>query len=80
MMQASQIITAYSLVGQQEKNHAIPTISTPNHHTQHIATTSSSILNLNTHTILPTVVKKYICFQKYGKTAQAARCIESRII
>ena len=54
MMQESQIMTTYSLLRQQ-KQISIPTISAPNHHTQRIATTSSSILNLNTPTILPTV-------------------------
>ena len=49
----------------------ILTISTPNHHTQRIATTSSSRLNLNTPTILPLVGKEYMCFQKYGKTYPA---------
>ena len=61
-------------------NYSIATISTPNHHTQHIYTTSSSILNLNTPMILPMAGKYYICFQKDGKTSQAARCIKSRII
>ena len=36
----------------RKKNYIIPTTSTPNNHTQRIATTSSSILNLNTPTIL----------------------------
>ena len=34
-------------------NYCIPTILTPNHHTQHIATTYPSILNLYIPTILP---------------------------
>ena len=38
-------------------NHNISTISTPNHHSQLIASTSSSRLNSNTLTILPPVVK-----------------------
>ena len=38
-------------------NYIIPTISKPYHHTQRIATTSSSILNLNTPKILPPVGK-----------------------
>ena len=80
MMQASQTMTTYSLVGQQGKKNIIPTISTPNHHTQRIATTYSSILNLNTPKILPPVCKEYICFQKDGKTTQAVRCIKSRIM
>ena len=37
------------------------------------------MLNLNTTTRLPTVGKEYMCFQNDGKTAQAARCIKSRI-
>ena len=68
------------MTGDESNNaHSTPTISTPSHHTQRIATTSSSILNSNTPTILPTVGKEYICFQKDGKTAQSARCIKSRI-
>ena len=70
----------YSLVRKQETNHSIPTTSTPNHHAQRIATTSTSILNLHTPTILPPVGKEYICFQKDGKTSQANRCIKSRIM
>ena len=80
MMQASQIMTTYSLVRHQGGKYSIPTISTPNHHTQRIATTFSSILNLNTPTILSPIGKEYIYFQKDGKTAQAARCIKSSII
>ena len=80
MTQALQIMTTYSLVRQQEKNYTITTISTPNHHKQHIATTSSSILNLNAPTILFPVDKEYMCFQKDGKNAQSARCIKSRIM
>ena len=41
----------------KKQNYSIPTISTPNHHTQSIATTYSGILNLNTPTILPPVGK-----------------------
>ena len=41
----------------RKKNYSIPTISTPNHHTQLITTTSSSILSLNTPTIVPPVGK-----------------------
>ena len=66
-MQASEIMTTYSLVRQQENNYKIPTISTHNHHTQRIATTSSSILNLNTPMILPPVGKEYMCFQSMVK-------------
>ena len=79
-MQASQIMTTYSLVRQQKKKYSIPTISKPNNHTQPIATTSSSILNLSTPTILTLVGKGYMRFKKDGKTAQDARCIKSRII
>ena len=57
MLQASQIMTTYSIVRQQKKNYSIPTISASNHHTQCIATTYSSRLNLNTPTILPTFGK-----------------------
>ena len=42
-------------------NYSIPTISTPNHHSQRIATTSSSRLNFNTPTIL-LLVGKYCRF------------------
>ena len=57
-MQASHIMTTYTLVRQQKKqNFSIPTISTPNHHKQRISATSSSISNLNTPTVLPTVGK-----------------------
>ena len=64
----------------RKENYSIPTISTRNHHTQRIYTKSSSILNLKTPTILPPVDKYYICFKKVGKTAQATRCIKSRIM
>ena len=40
-----------------KKSYSIPTISTPNHHSQRMSTTSSSILNFNTPTILPPVDK-----------------------
>ena len=30
--------------------------------------------------MLPPVGKQYMCFQKYGEAAQAARCIKSRIM
>ena len=79
-MQASKIMTTYTLVRKQENNCIIPTISTHNHHTQRISTTYSSILNLNTTMILPKIGKEYMCFQREGKTDQAARCIKSRII
>ena len=36
---------------------AFPTISTPNHHSQHISTTSASILNLHTPMISPPIAK-----------------------
>ena len=80
MMQPSQTMTRYSPVRQQKINYSIQTISTPNHHSQRISSTSSSILNFNTPTILPPVGKEYMCFQKDGKTAQALRCIKSRIM
>ena len=51
-----------------KKNDSIPTISTPNHHSQRIASTSSSRLNLNTPTILTPVGKEYMCFMKEGKS------------
>ena len=80
-MQPSETMTTYSLVRHiKNKNYSIPTISTPNHHTQRIDTTSSSILNFNTPTILSPVGKECMCFQKDVKTAQAIRCIKSRII
>ena len=50
------------------------------HHSQRIATTYSSILNLNTSTILPPVGKEYMCFMKEDKSDQADRCNKSRII
>ena len=64
----------------RKQNYSILTISTLNHHTQHIATTSSIILNFNTPTILPPFGKEYMCSQKDGKTTQATRCIKSRIM
>ena len=63
----------------KKQNYGIPTISTPTHYSQRIATTSSSILNLHTPTILTPVGKEYMCFLRVGKTDQAARCIKSRI-
>ena len=41
----------------RKKNCSIPITSTPNHHAQRIATTSASMLNLHTTTILPPVGK-----------------------
>ena len=61
-----------------ETNHSIPTISIPNHHSQRIATTSSSILNLHIPRILPPAGKYSMCFLKKGKTDQAARYIKSK--
>ena len=58
----------------------IPTTSTPNHHDQWIAATSVNLLNLHKTKILPSVGKEYMCIQNDGKTAQAARCIKSRIL
>ena len=81
MIQQSQIMTTYSLMRQQKnKNYSIPTISTPNHNSQRIATTSSSIFNLHPPTILPMVGKLYMCFLKEVKTYQAARYIKSSIM
>ena len=48
----------------RNRNYRIPTISTTNHHSQHIATTSSSRLKFYTPTILPPVGKEYMCFMK----------------
>ena len=64
----------------RKENYSIQTISTPNHYTKIVATTSSSILNIYTPKILPPVSKEYMCCQKDGKTAQADRCIKSRIM
>ena len=64
----------------KKQNYSIPTISTPDHHSQLIATTYLSILNLHNPKILPSVRKEYMCFLKEGKTDQAARCIKSRIM
>ena len=41
----------------EKLNYSIPTISTPNHHSQRIATTISSILSFNMPAILPPVGK-----------------------
>ena len=65
---------------ERKQNYSIQTTSTPNHNAQRIAITSESILNLHTPTILPPVGKEYMCFQKDGRTAQATRCIKSRIM
>ena len=62
------------------KNYNIPTISIPNHHSKHIASTSSSKLSFNKPTILPPVGKQYMCFMKEGKSYQVPRCIISRIM
>ena len=81
MMQPSQTMTTYSLVRHPKKqNYSIPTISTPYHYSQRIATTFSSILIFHIPIIITSVSKEYICFLKEGKTDQATRCIESRII
>ena len=64
----------------KKQNYSIPTISTPNHPSQNISTTSSIILNFNKPTILPPVGKKYMCFLKEGKYDQDARCIKSMIM
>ena len=39
----------------KKRNYSISTISKPNHHSQYIDSTSSSILNVNTPMILPPV-------------------------
>ena len=52
----------------QKHYYSIPKITTPNNHSQKIATTSSSRFKFNTPTILPPVGKEYMCFQKDGKT------------
>ena len=68
-MQPSQIMTTHGLVKHQKnKSYIIPTISKPNHHSQHIAATSSSTLNFNTPTTLPPVVKEYMCFMNKVKS------------
>ena len=36
--------------------------------------------NLHTTLKLPPVGKYYICFQIYGKSSQAAKCVKSRIL
>ena len=41
----------------RKQNYTISIISTPNNYTQHIPTTYSSMINLNTPTILPPVGK-----------------------
>ena len=41
----------------RKQDYGIKTTSTPNHHSQCISTTSASILNLHTPTILPLVGK-----------------------
>ena len=60
----------------KKQNYSITTISTPNHHTQPIANTSSSRLNLNTPTILPLVGKEYMFFVREGESDQDYRCIK----
>ena len=71
-MQPSQTMTTYILV-RHKKSYSISTISTPNHHSQRIASTYPSRLNFNTTTILPPVGKEYMCFMKEGKSDQASR-------
>ena len=80
MIQVFKIMTKYSLVRQKGKMYIITTISTPNHHTQSIATTSLSILNLITPVILPPVGKEDMNFLREFKSDQVARCIKSRIM
>ena len=62
------------------KKFSIPTTSTPNHHAQHIAATSVSLLNLHKTRIWTEVGKSYMYFQNDGKTVQKARCIKSNIM
>ena len=64
----------------KSQNYSISTISTPNHHPQHITSTSSSTLNFNTPTILPQVGKEYMCFMKEGKSDQAAREVVDSVL
>ena len=78
MMKLSQTIMTYSLVRQNKNRIIITTISTPNHHSQRIYSTSSITLTSNTPTILPPVGKEYMCFLKEGKSDQAISCIKSR--
>ena len=70
----------YSPVKHQENNYRIPTTSNPNHHAQRISGMEVSFLDLQTTKKLPPVDKEYMCFQNYGKTAQAAKCIKYRIM
>ena len=60
-------------------NQIIPTNSTPNHHAQRFYSTSANMLNFHTTMIFPPVGKAFFV-QNDGKTAQAYRCIKSRII
>ena len=78
-MQPSQTMMTYSLVGHNLFLN-ITTISTPNHHSQRVSSTSSSTFTSNTPMILPLSGKEYMCFLKKGKSDQAARCIKSRIM
>ena len=78
MMQPSQTMTTYSLVIHKIIN--ITTISTSNHHSKRISSTSSITLTSNTPTILPPVGKEYMCFLKEGKSDQASRCTKWRIM
>ena len=64
----------------EKQNFNTSTISTPNHHSQRIASTLSSRLNSNTPMILSPADEEYMCIQKDGKTEHAVRCIKSRIM
>ena len=64
----------------RKKNYSIPTTSTTNQHAKLIVDTSVSLLNLHTATKFPSVGKEYMCFHNDGKTAQAAKCVKSRIM
>ena len=76
MIYASQIIATYSPVKYKGVFFSIPINSTPNHHAQLISATSVNFSNLHTTTKLPLVGKEYMCFQNYGRTSQAEKCIK----
>ena len=80
MIQPSKTMTTYSFVRHQMFSFLITTISTPNHHSQRIVSTSSNILTSKTPIILPPVGKEYMYIMKEGKYDQAAKCIEARIM
>ena len=47
---------------------------------QRISAMSVRYFNLHSTTKLPPVGKEYMCFQFYGKSSQAAKCVKSRIM